>query len=156
MMLAIVCDLPVPGGPWTVTPVLCCACARIRCCSSLVGIGSSSGSGSPLEAPSAPTADPARADGASETIACKVSGTAADLSLRELRHPERRQTGSAARQAGGCDPRSVVELVMRGLSRRGIRPGFGPGADLASAESSAALLLAALGVDLPDGREPAC
>jgi hypothetical protein len=44
-----------------------------------------------------------------------------------LRNPDPQRPGSATRQAEGCDPPSVVELVRCDLSRRGIKSDFGTG-----------------------------
>jgi hypothetical protein len=72
-----------------------------------------------------------------------------------LRCPEPQPASVRARQLDWYEPRSVVDLVMYELSQQGIKSEFGPEADLASAERSAALLLSALGVAVPDAQQAA-
>ena len=70
--------MPVPGGPCTVTPVLCCAWVRMRCCSSFVGKGSSNGSTSPPAAaavPPRPTERPKRTPAGSRARPLTRPGT---------------------------------------------------------------------------------
>src|SRR6185437_8858817 len=68
----------------------------------------------------------------------------------ELRCPDPEAVSGESRQHAWRGPRSVIDLVMYELSKRGIKSEFEPETDLADADRSAARLLAALGVAIPD------
>lgn len=85
-----------------------------------------------------------------EHLADQISQAADDL-----RCPDPGLASAESQRHAWYEPRSVVDLVMYELSKRGIKSEFGPEADLASAERSAARLLSALGVAVHDARQTA-
>lgn len=80
-----------------------------------------------------------------ENLADQIRHAASDL-----RCPDPEQSSAVPQQHGWFEPRSVVDLVMCELAKRGVEYDFGSESDLASAERSAAQLLSALGVAIPD------
>jgi len=95
---------------------------------------------SPASQPAGPRQSHAVAD-ALDDLAGQIKDAAS-----AHRHPDQDTASAEAGPVAGSDPRAIVELVTDELSRRGIKPGTGAGADLARAEASAARLLADLGI----------
>jgi hypothetical protein len=126
------------------------------------GIANPSGAaeGSQIPGPAEPEglqASPPQASERGQVVANALDDLAGQISqaASDLRGPDPDPARAESRQLPWCEARSIVDLVMHDLTRRGIKTDFGPEADLASAERSAGSLLSALGVAFPDARQPA-